>query len=701
MKAIALVLGIFALFSMVPLEASPQAQQPFRPTFEDHLRALRSRDAYSRGFAANALGQLRDPRAVQPLITALRDRIADVRLQAVVALGNLGNPLARDPLYRAVNDRDERVSFAAGYALEQLGDPRSLMPFLIRLQSPSPAVRKRTADSLLAWHSPRVESALLGLVPKLNCGNLDETARALAALHSTAAVPVLCEALRNLPRYTACQSLRALVTALGDLGDPRALPDLLEQQATLRRYRRSSDSIVLAAAINKLWTLAGEAYLRDELKKKPTPRTRASLMKAMRQASEPESIDLLMILLTGPDSSVAAEALTALAMNPSPRITGALLALGKKGTSKERVMAARCLSERSIAQVAAGDRPHPEVIDRLIAWLADKETAIAEASAKALGVLPDQRTINALIRCLKSKGNESRRVACATALAKHDQPKVVASLRSVLKDRQRPVRVAADKALGQSRSVRRIGVEYPGKDPLAFPSAAAMYEGAERRAEDPDLEKAIAAVEARLARKKDLVDKEGLRLLAALDPYRGTQTVRAAVLRFASKVVGKAGKGQTTRPAGGKFLAGCAAYKARDLEKSIALFAAVVAGNPGMMVARNNLALALLHSGKDTAAIVHWSILREQDPSYLPALVNLTVALERAGRGGDPGAAVLAREAAAQGKGVAQAEFNQAFYLERAGDLAKAKALLSPLVFLGKKFADFLVLVNATMVASR
>ena len=51
--------------------------------------------------AAFALGQLRDPRAVDPLIAALKDANGDVREQAAFALGQLRDkraaPRARRP----------------------------------------------------------------------------------------------------------------------------------------------------------------------------------------------------------------------------------------------------------------------------------------------------------------------------------------------------------------------------------------------------------------------------------------------------------------------------------------------------------------------------------------------------------------------------------------------------------------------------
>jgi HEAT repeat protein len=71
----------------------------------------------------------RDPRAVDPLIEALAftsavtsDDQTGRRVSAARALGEIGDPRAIDPLtYRSLNDENERVRTAAAEALEKIG----------------------------------------------------------------------------------------------------------------------------------------------------------------------------------------------------------------------------------------------------------------------------------------------------------------------------------------------------------------------------------------------------------------------------------------------------------------------------------------------------------------------------------------------------------------------------------------------------
>jgi HEAT repeat protein len=74
----------------------------------------------SREEAAEALGEIRDPRAVDPLIGALKDRDHEVREEAVEALGKIGDKRAVEPLNAVLGDPDPKVRRAAENALNRL-----------------------------------------------------------------------------------------------------------------------------------------------------------------------------------------------------------------------------------------------------------------------------------------------------------------------------------------------------------------------------------------------------------------------------------------------------------------------------------------------------------------------------------------------------------------------------------------------------
>jgi len=72
--------------------------------------------------AAEALGLLKDARAVVPLIQALGDRKERVRCSAAEALGELGDARAIEPLIQVIGDGAKEVRLAAAEALSQLGE---------------------------------------------------------------------------------------------------------------------------------------------------------------------------------------------------------------------------------------------------------------------------------------------------------------------------------------------------------------------------------------------------------------------------------------------------------------------------------------------------------------------------------------------------------------------------------------------------
>jgi hypothetical protein len=117
--------------------------------------------------AATALGQLRDPRAIEPLRKLLNDDERSVREAAAQALGELGDPQAVEPLIRVLQkDRSDKIVLfhdrrRAAESLGNLGDPRAIAPL-------TQALRDGKEDSL------RTLQAALARIQALQCnGEVD------------------------------------------------------------------------------------------------------------------------------------------------------------------------------------------------------------------------------------------------------------------------------------------------------------------------------------------------------------------------------------------------------------------------------------------------------------------------------------------------------------------------------------------------
>jgi hypothetical protein len=75
--------------------------------------------------AAEALGRINDPRAVSSLIVALKDTDYTVRMRSASALGAIRDERSVEPLSVALTDSDEHVRNAAAFALDEIRHPLS------------------------------------------------------------------------------------------------------------------------------------------------------------------------------------------------------------------------------------------------------------------------------------------------------------------------------------------------------------------------------------------------------------------------------------------------------------------------------------------------------------------------------------------------------------------------------------------------
>jgi HEAT repeat protein len=116
---------------------------------EPLIELLASQVEQVRLYAAYALGGLKDRRAVPALTRTLADPSSSVRGIAAHALGQIG---ARDPtgaLVAALEDPSAHVRATAAYALARIGDPAAKPKLEARLLTdPDSTVRKATQEAL-------------------------------------------------------------------------------------------------------------------------------------------------------------------------------------------------------------------------------------------------------------------------------------------------------------------------------------------------------------------------------------------------------------------------------------------------------------------------------------------------------------------------------------------------------------------------
>jgi len=167
-KLIIIVLAIsFCLFPVRYLQAAD---------VNDLVQQLKNEDLLIRLNAIMALGETRDARAVEPLISTLRDEscactaatslvkigkpavepliaaLKDekpiVRRNAAMALGGIKDVSAVKPLIFALKDKDLTVRWNAAKALGEIKDASAVEPLIEAQKDESPIVRKNAAMAL-------------------------------------------------------------------------------------------------------------------------------------------------------------------------------------------------------------------------------------------------------------------------------------------------------------------------------------------------------------------------------------------------------------------------------------------------------------------------------------------------------------------------------------------------------------------------
>jgi|ERR1700722_397187 HEAT repeat protein len=142
------------------------------PAVEQLISALKDADARVRRWnAASVLGEIKDPRAVEPLIAALNDTDYIVRRTAVSSLGEIKDLRMVEPLITALKDKDVGVRDEAAEVLGEIKDPRMVERLIAFLMKPGdiPSFDSRAAvvAMLILFKDPRADGALKAVGPEM------------------------------------------------------------------------------------------------------------------------------------------------------------------------------------------------------------------------------------------------------------------------------------------------------------------------------------------------------------------------------------------------------------------------------------------------------------------------------------------------------------------------------------------------------
>jgi len=207
--------------------------------------------------AAKALGELKDARAVEPLLFMLKDENYDIRESAVRALGNIGDIRVIEPLVTIAelpmlrgNKQYEKVREAASEALGSITDARSVEPLIAAFKNHR---RLNTIGKSLVKIGPPAVAPLI------------------ASLTDTEFSGYAAEILGWIGDARAVQPLITLLTdeklcskaagALGKIGDARAVEPLIAVlKSTVTNRENVAKSMDITGAKETSKAMLGNLY---------------------------------------------------------------------------------------------------------------------------------------------------------------------------------------------------------------------------------------------------------------------------------------------------------------------------------------------------------------------------------------------------------------------------------------------------------
>lgn len=416
---------------------------------EPLISVLKSPRAGEQVAAAAALGKLRDPRAVQPLVALLANR--RLIAPAVTALEQIGDARATEPLAKLLDHESIHVRFATSLALVSLGDSRGQVALMTLLETDDEVTRFAAVRALAAIHAPEGVDALVKDLKHPEPRRRRDAADELARLRDLNTIKPLSELLLDPDENVSF----AAAWAIGHMRDPKAVEQILPLLEDDNATRRTWGARVLQWTGETAATSALVRALKDS-----DDQVRQEAARALVAIGDPRALDAVLAMLSDPVRDVrrytasalgaireerviralqatlhdkdgfvreaAAHALVA-THDPTAIRELALLATGENAPSEVRTSAARAFGPPSNPHVT-GDRADPCVMDCLIQLMSNDDANVRASAAAALGSMEDNCAIDPLIAALDDPQAKVRETARQMLQWYPEAPKVKAAL---------------------------------------------------------------------------------------------------------------------------------------------------------------------------------------------------------------------------------------------------------------------------------
>jgi len=427
--------------------------------------ALKDDNALVRRLAARALRVQGDVRSLPALLTALNDPDDAVRAEVALALGALQDTRATAPLLALLPAQHPDVQFAAVWALGRIADPQATKPLLACYPTCTDAgIREAIVTALGRMHDPQTADFFLTMLKDGTLQQRYDSIQALGDLKEPRAVDALITVMQtpipatdyrllsqsNKPEprneirslgYVVPQSLPikqttvrdAAITALGAIGDPRAIDPLIAM------LNEPNGGGVMIGSLGSLGAATGTTikalgHFREERV------VRAFLA---RLAKERYPSDVQDALVYGTVSEVAMPLLVEALHDPNPLLRANVVPV-----------LSRMASDLPIHNDAGEVMPHrpqkdPRLAGLLLAMLPEADIDLRRQLLATLGELGDTRATQPLLTAMKEADT---RATALNALKALKDPGAVPGLKVMLSDKDAGLRQYAVEALGAIRT---------------------------------------------------------------------------------------------------------------------------------------------------------------------------------------------------------------------------------------------------------
>ncbi|HUO84083.1 MAG TPA: HEAT repeat domain-containing protein [Thermoanaerobaculia bacterium] len=320
------------------------------PPFDRLVRLLRSPTPATRQFAAEALGETKDARAVEVLLAATREDPALVST-AADALRRIGRTAVPELLDK-LDEKEKPSRSAVIEALGLIGDARGVEPLIASARDPDPDIRCRIAGALGHFSKPAALVTVVDLLGDpaasvrscaaraIGAGTYDESAgweegtrRGIAdALESSRDPRIVDGLLAALDPWPGGVSpdRPPIIAALRTIGSP-AVPALIRELEGDQQHRR----MAAAEVLSQMWDedRAGSALL-GALRRgvaEGDHQLAAIAAQALGNRSDDRAVKPLIDALASPDQQVRSNAIIALGSIGDPDAIAPLKKLKQQG----------------------------------------------------------------------------------------------------------------------------------------------------------------------------------------------------------------------------------------------------------------------------------------------------------------------------------------------------------------------------------